>query len=270
MPCPYPTRSPDSAPAARRARVARRLAAGASVAEVAALEDIANSVVLSLLEEPGFQRLVEDYRAERELPEDERERLLIQSAWAGLLSLADMGDTKALLFVAYEGNRGRHPENRLRRLASFCHLAEAARESSSDCDGDEAGGAVVAGAAEASGCGAGRFSCRPRRIHPGGAEPGGVAPPSQRQAPGPAGREQDRGERDEETNSQKTLGPQRRAAKPRRAGPPTPVVPRPPHVIAQPAHVIARPRMHRPSSPGSTGGSGGRGDARAAWKLPIT
>ena len=150
MPCPYPTRSPDSAPAARRARVARRLAAGASVAEVAALEDIANSVVLSLLEEPGFQRLVEDYRAERELPEDERERLLIQSAWAGLLSLADMGDTKALLFIAYEGNRGRHPENRLRRLASFCHLAEAARESSSDCDVGEAGGAVVAGAAEPS------------------------------------------------------------------------------------------------------------------------
>ncbi len=239
MPCPYPTRSPDSAPAAWRARVARRLAAGASVAEVAALEDIADSVVLSLLEEPGFQRLVEDYRAERELPEDERERLLIQSAWAGLLSLADMGDTKALLFIAYEGNRGRHPENRLRRLASFCHLAEAARESSSDCDVGEAGGAAVAGAAEPS---ARRrpFSCRPHRIHPGGAEPGGVAPPSHRQAPGPAGREQDRGERDEETDRQKNLGPQRRAAKPRRAGPPFPVVPRPSHVIAQSAHVIAR------------------------------
>ena len=29
-----------------------------------------------------------------------------------------MGDTKALLFLTYEGNRGRHPENRLRRLVT--------------------------------------------------------------------------------------------------------------------------------------------------------
>ena len=29
-----------------------------------------------------------------------------------------MGDTKALLFLTYEANRGRHPENRLRRLAT--------------------------------------------------------------------------------------------------------------------------------------------------------
>ena len=51
------------------------------------------------------------------LPEDERERLLIDTALASLLHLADMGDTKALLFLTYEGNRGRTTHNRLRHLA---------------------------------------------------------------------------------------------------------------------------------------------------------
>ena len=69
-----------------------------------------------LLEDEKFADLVDYHREERELPEDERERLLIVSALAGLQYLADMGDTKALLFLTYEGNRGRHPENRLRRL----------------------------------------------------------------------------------------------------------------------------------------------------------
>jgi hypothetical protein len=53
----------------------------------------------------------------RRLPEDERERLLIDTAMAGLWHLVDMGDTKVLLFLAYEADRGRVPENRLSRLA---------------------------------------------------------------------------------------------------------------------------------------------------------
>ncbi len=73
---------------------------------------------MSLLEDEKFQKHVAYYRREAELPEDEREEILIRTAFASLQHLADMGDTKALLFLTYEGNRGRHPENRLRRLVT--------------------------------------------------------------------------------------------------------------------------------------------------------
>ena len=72
---------------------------------------------MSLLADEKFAEMVAYHREERELPEDERERLLIDTALASFLHLADMGDTKALLFLTYEGNRGRHPGNRLRHLA---------------------------------------------------------------------------------------------------------------------------------------------------------
>ena len=116
MPSVYPSRSPASMPAARTVRLARRLAGGMTPAEVARHEGTSEDEILSLLEDERFADLVDYHREERELPEDERERLLIASALAGLQHLADMGDTKALLFLTYEGNRGRHPENRLRRL----------------------------------------------------------------------------------------------------------------------------------------------------------
>ncbi len=116
MPSVYPSRSPASMPAARTVRLARRLAGGMTPAEVARHEGTSEDEILSLLEDEKFADLVDYHREERELPEDERERLLIASALAGLQFLADMGDTKALLFLTYEGNRGRHPENRLRRL----------------------------------------------------------------------------------------------------------------------------------------------------------
>ncbi len=104
-------------PGARRKRLARRLAGGMTPAEVAASEGTSEEAILSLLAEETFADLVEYHRDERDLPEDERERLLIASALAGLQHLADMGDTKALLFLTYEANRGRTPENRLRHLA---------------------------------------------------------------------------------------------------------------------------------------------------------
>ena len=69
------------------------------------------------LADPKFRELMAYFQAESELPEDERERLLIDTAMAELWHLVDMGDTKVLLFLAYEADRGRIPENRLRRLA---------------------------------------------------------------------------------------------------------------------------------------------------------
>ncbi len=126
MPSTYPVRSPASMPAARTVRLARRLAGGMTPAEVARHEGTDEAELLSLLADEKFQRHVAYYRREAELPEDEREALLIKTAFASLQHLADMGDTKALLFLAYEGNRGRHPENRLRRLVTR----------TSDCDPD--------------------------------------------------------------------------------------------------------------------------------------
>ncbi len=126
MPTIYPSRSPASMPAARTVRLARRFAGGMTPAEVARHEGTDEAELLSLLADEKFQEHVAYYRHEAELPEDEREEILIRTAFASLQHLADMGDTKALLFLAYEGNRGRHPENRLRRLVTR----------TSDCDPD--------------------------------------------------------------------------------------------------------------------------------------
>ncbi len=95
-------------PGARNVRLARRLAGGMTPAEVARHEGTSEAELLSLLADERFQEHVAYYRLEAELPEDEREELLIKTALAGLQHLADMGDTKALLFLTYEGNRGRH------------------------------------------------------------------------------------------------------------------------------------------------------------------
>ena len=117
MPHPYPAQSPASMPGARTVRLARRLAGGMTPAEVAAHEGMDEAELLSLLADEKFQEHVAYYRLEAELPEDEREALLIRTALAGLQHLADMGDTKALLFLTYEANRGRTPHNRLGHLA---------------------------------------------------------------------------------------------------------------------------------------------------------
>ena len=118
MPSVYPSRSPASMPAARTVRLARRLAGGMTPAEVARHEGTDEAEILALLADEKFQKHIAYYRHEAELPEDEREEILIRTAFASLQHLADMGDTKALLFLTYEGNRGRHPENRLRRLVT--------------------------------------------------------------------------------------------------------------------------------------------------------
>jgi hypothetical protein len=98
-------------------RLARRLAGGMTPAEVARAEDTTETEILAHLADPKFRELMAYFQAESELPEDERERLLIDTAMAELWHLVDMGDTKVLLFLAYEADRGRVPENRLSRLA---------------------------------------------------------------------------------------------------------------------------------------------------------
>ena len=117
-------------PGARDMRLARRLAGGMTPAEVAAIEGADESEILERLDDEGFARLVEDYRDEQSLPEDEREALLIEAALAGLQRLADRGDVKVQRFLAYEDARGRHVESRLRRLPPcFLSPAEAVGES---------------------------------------------------------------------------------------------------------------------------------------------
>ncbi len=145
MPSTYPSRSPASMPAARTVRLARRLATGMTPAQVARHEDTDEAEILSLLEDEKFQEHIAYYRHEAELPDDEREEILIRTAFASLQHLADMGDTKALLFLTYEGNRGRHPENRLRRLVTRTSDGHPELHA-----GDETGAAFVDDAVQAA------------------------------------------------------------------------------------------------------------------------
>ncbi len=116
MPSPYPSRSPVSLPGARRCRLARRLAAGLTPAEVAEVEAATEEEILAFVADHEFSRLVAQYRAARELPFDEQERVLIETAMADLQHLVDMGDRRALMFIVYEANRGRSPAKRLVQL----------------------------------------------------------------------------------------------------------------------------------------------------------
>ena len=116
MPSPYPSRSPVSMPGARRCRLARRLAAGLTPAEVALVEAATEEEIQAFIADRDFSELVEKYRAARELPFDEQERLLILTAMADLQHLVDMGDRRALMFIVYEANRGRSPACRLAKL----------------------------------------------------------------------------------------------------------------------------------------------------------
>ncbi len=116
MPAPYPSRSPVSLPGARRCRLARRLAAGLTPAEVAEVEAPTEEEIQAFVADRDFSRLVAHYRAARELPFDEQERVLIETAMADLQHLVDMGDRRALMFIVYEANRGRSPAKRLVQL----------------------------------------------------------------------------------------------------------------------------------------------------------
>ena len=103
-------------PGARRCRLARRLAAGLTPAEVAEVEAATEEEIQAFIADRDFSELVEKYRAARELPFEEQERLLILTAMADLQHLVDMGDRRALMFIVYEANRGRSPACRLVKL----------------------------------------------------------------------------------------------------------------------------------------------------------
>ncbi len=113
MPSVHPRRSGISFPAVRRCRLARRLACGLTPGEVARIEATTEEEILLLLEGADFFGLVAQYRAVAELPEAEREQKLLAAAWAELEHLMEFGDRRAVLFVVYEMNRGRHPARRL-------------------------------------------------------------------------------------------------------------------------------------------------------------
>ena len=98
----------------RHRRPTRSLPAAMTRAEVARHEGTSEDEIFWLLEERIRQsgRLSPRRGAARGRARAAVDRLRA----TGLQHLADMDDTKALFFLTYEGNRGRHPENRLRRL----------------------------------------------------------------------------------------------------------------------------------------------------------
>ncbi len=221
MPSTYPSRSPASMPAARTVRLARRLAGGMTPAEVARHEGTDEAEILSLLEDEKFQRHVAYYRREAELPEDEREEILIRTAFASLQHLADMGDTKALLFLAYEGNRGRHPENRLRRLVT--------RTTDRDPElraGDEIGAACRRPVELQGAKSRRRRACLgPPRLRPEQPGRGRLGPSLRREPPRRAGRERGRGGGGAKKESERRED-QQRIVKEERADAPPRVIPR--------------------------------------------
>ncbi len=102
MPAPDPRRSTVRPAAARRMRLARRLACGLTPAEVARVEAATEEEILHLLDDADFSGLVREYRAVVELPDDLREARLIGAAWMELEHLMELGDRRAVLFVVYE------------------------------------------------------------------------------------------------------------------------------------------------------------------------
>ncbi len=115
MPAPDPRRCTVRPAAAKRMRLARRLACGLTPAEVARVEAATEEEILHLLDDADFSGLVREYRAVVELPDDLREARLIGAAWMELEHLMELGDRRAVLFVVYESNRGRHPAKALLR-----------------------------------------------------------------------------------------------------------------------------------------------------------
>ena len=115
MPRPF-TRSPIKMPGTRQCRLARRLAAGLSPAEIRRLDTATEEDIEAFVSDRDFSRLVEQYTAVRSLPLPERQARLFETAWLELSSLIDVGDRRAMLFVVYQANRARHPVRHLVKL----------------------------------------------------------------------------------------------------------------------------------------------------------
>ncbi len=110
------TRSPIKMPGTRQCRLARRLAAGLSPAEIRRLDTATEEDIEAFVTDRDFSRLVEQYAAVRALPLPERQARLFETAWLELSSLIDVGDRRAMLFVVYQANRARHPVRHLVKL----------------------------------------------------------------------------------------------------------------------------------------------------------
>ncbi len=110
------TRSPIKMPGTRQCRLARRLAAGLSPAEIRRLDTATEEDIEAFVTDRDLSRLVDQYAAVRNLPLAERQARLFETAWLELSSLIDVGDRRAMLFVVYQANRARHPVRHLVKL----------------------------------------------------------------------------------------------------------------------------------------------------------
>ncbi len=110
------TRSPIKMPGTRPCRLARRLAAGLSPAEIRRLDTATEADIEAFVTDGELSRLVDQYAAVRSLPLAERQARLFETAWVELSSLIDVGDRRAMLFVVYQANRARHPVRHLVKL----------------------------------------------------------------------------------------------------------------------------------------------------------
>ncbi len=110
------TRSPIKMPGIRQCRLARRLAAGLSPAEIKRLDTATEEDIEAFVSDRDLSRLVDQYAALRALPLPERQARLFETAWLELSSLIDVGDRRAMLFVVYQANRARHPVRHLVKL----------------------------------------------------------------------------------------------------------------------------------------------------------
>ncbi len=110
------TRSPIKMPGTRQCRLARRLAAGLSPAEIRRLDTATEEDIEAFVSDRDLSRLVDQYAAVRALPLPERQARLFETAWLELSSLIDVGDRRAMLFVVYQANRARHPVRHLVKL----------------------------------------------------------------------------------------------------------------------------------------------------------
>ena len=115
MPRPL-TRSRVKMPGARPCRLARRLVAGLSPAQIARAEGVREEEVEAFMADRALSRLVEQYGAVCDLPRGRREAALLRTAWQELWHLINMGDRRALLFVAFQANRAQHPVRQLVKL----------------------------------------------------------------------------------------------------------------------------------------------------------
>lgn len=115
-PAPRPSRFRFTTRRCRR-RCARGLAAGRSLAEVAAVERVAVIEIEALLGDAQFQALVAHYAAIAALPRPMRLARLAEVALEVLEHAVEAGELRVAMFVLHEQRRGRDPSMTLAEAA---------------------------------------------------------------------------------------------------------------------------------------------------------